>query len=62
MIQTSYRNRIGNFTPTREILGRGATGDVIVAEGPNKERVALKTIRSDSKYYTQLHRNMVREI
>ena len=62
MVQSSYQSKIGNFTPTYEILGRGATGDVIVAEGPNNERVALKAIRSNSRYYTQLHRNMVREI
>ena len=62
MVQLSYQNRIGNFTPTHEILGRGATGDVICAEGPNNQRVALKAVRSNSKYYTHLHRNMMREI
>ena len=51
MVQPNNNGNIGIFTPTRQVLGSGATGEVILALKPDGTPCALKVLKSTNRRF-----------
>ena len=63
MVQANQTNgNIGPFTPSRTVLGSGATGQVVLAKQPDGTPCALKVLKTTNPRWQMLHKNILQEI